>query len=63
MNLAPLKFRAREIREEGPSLPDWFIRRVCGDPPQGPKAIREARYAAQLLEEGSRGEPWTRVTR
>jgi hypothetical protein len=58
MNLAPLKFRAREIREEGPSLPDWFIRQVCGNPPAGDWAKRQAAYSAKALEddrEASRG--------
>jgi hypothetical protein len=42
---------AREARQDGPSLPDWYIRRVCGDPPSGDWAIRQARYSALALEE------------
>lgn len=42
---------AHEIRQEGASLPDWYVRLVCGDPPSGPVAIRQASYSAQALEE------------
>lgn len=42
---------AREIRQEGASLPDWYIRRLCGDPPSGPSAIRQASYSAKAVED------------
>jgi hypothetical protein len=44
-------FSARVTRQEGRSIPDWFIRRVCGDPPAGPIAVANAAYSAQLLEQ------------
>lgn len=51
MNLAPLNFRARELREEGASLPDWYIRLVCGNPRSGPEAVLQASYSAHDLEQ------------
>ena len=42
---------ARQLRQEGASLPDWYIRMVCGDPPAGPKAIAQASYSAHDLEQ------------
>ena len=41
---------AHSIRQEGASLPDWYIRQVCGDPPAGPRAIQQASYSAHSLE-------------
>lgn len=43
-------FSARVSRQEGYSIPDWFIRRVCGDPPSGEWALRQAAYSAQAVE-------------
>jgi hypothetical protein len=51
MNLAPFTHSAREIRQEGASLPDWYIRAVCGNPPSGPAALAQARYSAHDLEQ------------
>lgn len=48
--LTPLNHSAREIREEGPSLPDWYIRRICGNPKSGEHAQVNARQAAILVE-------------
>lgn len=42
-------FRRYELGEA--SLPDWYIRRVLGEPPAGPKAVIDAAYSSQLLEE------------
>ena len=42
---------ARVIRQEGTSLPDWYIRQVCGDPPSGERATRQASYSARALED------------
>lgn len=41
---------ARELRQDGASLPDWFIRLVCGNPPSGPTAVLQASYSATALE-------------
>jgi hypothetical protein len=51
MNLAYLNHSAREIRHEGASLPDWYIRKVCGSPPTGPRAVAQAQYSAHALEQ------------
>lgn len=51
LNLAALNHCARHIREEGRSLPDWYIRHVCGHPPAGELAQINARQSALLLEE------------
>lgn len=45
-------YRYYELGEA--SLPDWYIRRVLGEPPAGPKAVIDAAYSAQLLEEDRR---------
>ena len=44
-------FCARVTREEGHSIPDWYIRRVCGDPPSGAAANAQARYSAHDVEQ------------
>jgi len=54
--MKPHQFSAAEIREEGPSLPDEFIRRVLGNPKTGPKAILQASYSAQALEQDRRAD-------
>lgn len=39
-----------EIRREGRSLPDWYIRAILGNPKSGDVAKANAAYTAQLLE-------------
>lgn len=56
--MKPHQFSAREIREEGPSLPDEFIRRVLGNPKSGPKAVVQARSSAELLEADREAVRW-----
>jgi hypothetical protein len=51
MNLAPFTHSAREIRQEGASLPDWYVRLVCGNPPSGAAALAQASYSAHDLEQ------------
>jgi hypothetical protein len=48
--MRPLSHGAREIREEGASIPDWYIRHVLGHPKSGEHAQANARYAAILVE-------------
>lgn len=38
-------------QEEHVSLPDWFIRRVLGDPKRGPVAVVNAQTAAAGVEQ------------
>lgn len=45
-------YRHYELGEA--SLPDWYIRRVLGNPPADERAVIEAAYSAQLLEEDRR---------
>lgn len=48
--MKPHEFNSRDLREEGPSLPDDFIRKVLRFPQRGEHAKRNAAYSAQLLE-------------
>lgn len=48
--LTPLNHSAREIRGQGASLPDWYIRAVLGHPKSGELAQANAQQAALLLE-------------
>jgi hypothetical protein len=48
--MKPYEFSARQLRDEGPSLSDDFIRQVLGNPKTGPKAVLQASYSARALE-------------
>lgn len=59
--MKPYQFSAHDIREEGPSLPDDFIRKVLNFPKVGVKAQHQARLGAIALEQDRNSDRYHEV--